>query len=137
MHTYMPTFPRNTHLYHLPSTGSYVRCSLTAAPADDVLKTRYPRRRYRDEVVQRVINVCSKDHYALITNFEWYIQVLIQLTRVEGTRHGALIASQLQDVCIRVQAIRPFAVSQNPPDMLSISMSPPACNSQVLQCDRS
>ncbi|KAK2569969.1 AP-3 complex subunit delta-1 [Acropora cervicornis] len=40
----------------------------------------------------------------------WYIDVLIQLTRVEGTRHGKLLASQMMDVTIRVKAIRPYAV---------------------------
>jgi len=39
-----------------------------------------------------------------------YIDVLIQLTRVEGTRHGKLLASQMMDVTIRVKAIRPYAV---------------------------
>ena len=36
--------------------------------------------------------------------------MLIQLTRVEGTRHGKLLASQMMDVTIRVKAIRPYAV---------------------------
>lgn len=31
---------------------------------------------------------------------------------MEGTRHGRLIANQMLDVAIRVQAIRHFAVSQ-------------------------
>lgn len=31
---------------------------------------------------------------------------------MEGTRHGGLIAAQMLDVAIRVQAIRHFAVSQ-------------------------
>lgn len=39
-----------------------------------------------------------------------YIDVLIQLTRVEGTKHGKLLASQMMDVTIRVKAIRPYAV---------------------------
>ena len=36
--------------------------------------------------------------------------MLIQLTRVEGTRHGKLLASQMMDLTIRVKAIRPYAV---------------------------
>jgi AP-3 complex subunit delta-1 len=36
----------------------------------------------------------------------------VELTRIEGTRHGKLIANQMLDVAIRVQAIRFFAVSQ-------------------------
>lgn len=41
-----------------------------------------------------------------------YISILVELTRLEGTRHGHLIASQMLDVAIRVKAIRGFAVAQ-------------------------
>lgn len=41
-----------------------------------------------------------------------YISILVELTRLEGTRHGHLIASQMLDVAIRVKAIRVFAVAQ-------------------------
>ncbi|EPY89480.1 AP-3 complex subunit delta-1-like protein [Camelus ferus] len=41
-----------------------------------------------------------------------YISILVELTRLEGTRHGHLIAAQMLDVAIRVKAIRRFAVSQ-------------------------
>lgn len=41
-----------------------------------------------------------------------YISILVELTRLEGTRHGHLIASQMLDVAIRVKAIRAFAVAQ-------------------------
>ena len=41
-----------------------------------------------------------------------YVSILVELTRLEGTRHGKLIAGQMLDVAIRVQSIRPFAVSQ-------------------------
>ena len=41
-----------------------------------------------------------------------YVSILVELTRMEGTRHGGLIAAQMLDVAIRVQAIRHFAVSQ-------------------------
>ena len=41
-----------------------------------------------------------------------YVSVLVELTRMEGTKHGKVIASQMLDVAIRVQAIRSFAVKQ-------------------------
>lgn len=41
-----------------------------------------------------------------------YISVLVELTRMEGTKHGPLVATQLLDVTIRVQAIRKYAVQQ-------------------------
>ena len=46
----------------------------------------------------------------LSQRFHRYLDVLIQLTRVDGTRHGRLIASQMMDVTIRVKAIRSYAV---------------------------
>jgi len=39
-----------------------------------------------------------------------YVSVLVELTRIEGTKHGQLIASQMLDFAIRVQAVRPFVV---------------------------
>ena len=41
-----------------------------------------------------------------------YVTVLVELTRIEGTKHGRLIASQMLDVAIRVQAVRAFVVMQ-------------------------
>uniref|UniRef100_A0A915E3E6 AP-3 complex subunit delta n=1 Tax=Ditylenchus dipsaci TaxID=166011 RepID=A0A915E3E6_9BILA len=67
---------------------------------------------YRDELLSRIISICSHNNYQYITNFEWYISVLVELTKVEGTQHGILIAEQIQDVTVRVQSIRHFSVSQ-------------------------
>ncbi|XP_056614470.1 AP-3 complex subunit delta-1 isoform X2 [Triplophysa dalaica] len=67
---------------------------------------------YRDELLTKIIDICSQSNYQYITNFEWYISILVELTRLEGTRHGHLIASQMLDVAIRVKAIRCFAVAQ-------------------------
>ncbi|XP_072295284.1 AP-3 complex subunit delta-1 isoform X3 [Eucyclogobius newberryi] len=67
---------------------------------------------YRDELLTKIIDICSQGNYQYITNFEWYISILVELTRLEGTRHGHLIASQMLDVAIRVKAIRVFAVAQ-------------------------
>ncbi|KPP70590.1 hypothetical protein Z043_110569, partial [Scleropages formosus] len=67
---------------------------------------------YRDELLTKIIDICSQSNYQYITNFEWYISILVELTRLEGTRHGHLIASQMLDVAIRVKAIRGFAVLQ-------------------------
>ncbi|KAJ8378563.1 hypothetical protein AAFF_G00238680 [Aldrovandia affinis] len=67
---------------------------------------------YRDELLTKIIDICSQSNYQYITNFEWYVSILVELTRLEGTRHGHLIASQMLDVSIRVKAIRAFAVAQ-------------------------
>lgn len=41
-----------------------------------------------------------------------YISILVELTRLEGTKHGSLISLQLLDVAVRVESIRTFACHQ-------------------------
>ncbi|XP_037028736.1 AP-3 complex subunit delta isoform X2 [Bradysia coprophila] len=68
---------------------------------------------YRDELLFKVIQICSQGSYQYVTNFEWYLTVLVELIQLEaGSKHGSVIAKQLLDVSIRVQAVRPFAVSE-------------------------
>ena len=40
------------------------------------------------------------------------MSVLVELTRIEGTQHGKLIAAQLLDVAVRVQAVRNVCVAR-------------------------
>ena len=87
--------------------------------------------KYRDELICKLIDICSQNDYQFIANFEWlvlsvvffvyhqwwllyrYVTVLVELSRVEGgTEHGDLIAQQMLDVAIRVEAIRPFVTKQ-------------------------
>jgi len=67
---------------------------------------------YRDELLAKIVDICSQNNYHYITSFEWYVSVLVELTRMEGTRHGKLLSAQMLDVAIRVESIRPFIVSQ-------------------------
>ena len=66
---------------------------------------------YRDDLVQKIVQICSQNNYQHITDFEWYINVLIELTHIGNTTHGGLICDQLMDVCIRVQLIRECGVN--------------------------
>jgi AP-3 complex subunit delta-1 len=83
---------------------------------------------YRDELLSKIIELCSQNDYQHITSFEWfvfvsftenrlyclyrYISILVELTRLEGTKHGNLISLQMLDVAVRVESIRPFACQQ-------------------------
>ena len=67
---------------------------------------------YRDELLSKIIEICNQNDYQHITNFEWYISILVELTRLEGTKHGNLISLQMLDVAVRVESIRPFACNQ-------------------------
>ena len=37
---------------------------------------------YRNTVIHRILNLCSKDTYSNITDFEWYIDILIKLVKL-------------------------------------------------------
>uniref|UniRef100_A0A1B0D8W6 AP-3 complex subunit delta n=1 Tax=Phlebotomus papatasi TaxID=29031 RepID=A0A1B0D8W6_PHLPP len=68
---------------------------------------------YRDELLFKVIEICSQGSYQYVTNFEWYLTVLVELIQLEAnSKHGSVIATQLLDVAIRVQAVREFAVTE-------------------------
>ena len=53
--------------------------------------------------------MCSKDKYSYLSEFAWYLQVLVKLAHLRGTKHGSLLAEQLIDVSMRVKPVRCFA----------------------------
>jgi len=68
---------------------------------------------YRDELLLKVIEICSQESYQHVTNFEWYMTVLVELIQLEsGSKHGSVIAEQLLDVTIRVETVRKFSVNE-------------------------
>lgn len=85
---------------------------------------------YRVAVMRRILEVCSRDTYANITDFDWYIDILVKLVRVcpaaETVSSGTLmlqdgnpvemtedvsynIGHELQNVAVRVRSVRPEA----------------------------
>ena len=67
---------------------------------------------YRDEIMNKIVSICSENGYTWVTNFEWYITVLIELLRVEGIKDTGPIARQILEVTVRVPDVRSFAVKQ-------------------------
>jgi len=67
---------------------------------------------YRDELMFKIVQICQQNDYQFISNFEWYVSVLVELAQIDGSKHGSLIASQMMDVTIRVDSIRAFSVRQ-------------------------
>jgi AP-3 complex subunit delta-1 len=78
-------------------------------------------------VIRRILEMCSRDTYNNITDFDWYIDVLVQLVRVSpSTKHasateekedtersdeiGGSIGRELQNVAVRVKSVRSEAV---------------------------
>ncbi|KAF4310309.1 Clathrin/coatomer adaptor adaptin-like protein [Botryosphaeria dothidea] len=86
---------------------------------------------YRIKVIKGILEMCSRDTYANINDFDWYIDVLVQLVRVSPSSSSALmeddmpesdgtsmgdkddvsfeIGRELQNVAVRVKAVRPEA----------------------------
>lgn len=82
---------------------------------------------YRLNVIRRILDMCSRDTYTNISDFDWYIDVLVQLVRVSPSTRtssadeddgdlessgdvGCSIGRELQNVAIRVKSVRAEAV---------------------------
>jgi len=64
---------------------------------------------FRDEILTKIVSLCHANQYANVLDFEWYLSVLTDLSRVQGTRRGGLLATQFLDVSLRVRDVRRFA----------------------------
>lgn len=84
-----------------PSTGAP-----PVRPA--VLPSQSPA--YRLTLAQRILSLGSQDLYDNVTDFEWYISVLVDLAYVARVNVGAEIRVQLVDITGRVRAVRRYAV---------------------------
>ncbi|KAJ7610855.1 adaptin N terminal region-domain-containing protein [Roridomyces roridus] len=65
---------------------------------------------YRLVLAQRILSICSQSMYENITNFEWYLSVLVDLAHVANVDVGVQIRDQLVDVVGRVKGVRRYAV---------------------------
>ncbi|KAJ9117176.1 hypothetical protein QFC20_000319 [Naganishia adeliensis] len=66
---------------------------------------------YRTEVVHRILDMTSADTYVNITDFEWYMTVLVDLAYVSNVNVGEEIKERILDVTARVRGnFRPFVV---------------------------
>lgn len=91
---------------------------------------------YRASIIRRILDMCSKDTYSNVNDFEWYIETLVQLValvppikrsadrtvidQAHGHHDGSLSADEdiaasigleLQNVAVRVNTVRAEAVS--------------------------
>ncbi|GAM89260.1 hypothetical protein ANO11243_072970 [Dothideomycetidae sp. 11243] len=78
---------------------------------------------YRVDVIHKILSLCSRDTYANINDFDWYIGVLVELVRhcpsnERSADHASgassktfdvaeAIGAELQNVAVRVKAVRP------------------------------
>ncbi|KAF4120170.1 AP-3 complex subunit delta [Geosmithia morbida] len=96
---------------------------------------------YRIDVITRILYMCSKDNYANVTDFDWYIDVLTQLVRmVPASRITAAqlryarpvsdvsesIGDELRNVAVKVRAVRPAVVQASEIVLTQLSTDVPA-----------
>ncbi|KAG2022853.1 Ap3d1 protein [Coprinopsis cinerea AmutBmut pab1-1] len=65
---------------------------------------------YRLTLAERILEMCSASMYENVTNFEWYVSVMVDLVHVSNVKIGAQIRDQLVDIACRVRGVRPYAV---------------------------
>ena len=76
--------------------------------------------------------MCSSEKYALVTDFAWYIDILVILARTKGIdghgKHsrnlGPLVSNQIIDVTLRVLPVRPYAIRR----MIGLILDGGTCN---------
>ena len=88
---------------------------------------------YRVSIMQRILDMCSKDTYANVSDFEWYMEILVQLVKLVPPASKNVIGSsvskanrssvsaeedisiaigfELQNVAVRVSTVRDEALS--------------------------
>lgn len=65
---------------------------------------------FKDQLMRRVIQICSKNDYDLISDFDWYISVLMDFVEEGGFTCYTQLAEQYNDMASRVPACRPRLV---------------------------
>jgi len=93
---------------------------------------------YRKDLVLKLIELCSSEKYALLQDFSWYLDILLQLSYFDLTDDlGELLAQQITDVALRVLPVRPYAVKECSEVLIvsssSLSGKPNANNKMVPQ----
>lgn len=81
---------------------------------------------YRQSVIERILEMCSKGNYTNMDDFEWYITVLVELVKqcpstMVGSASGSqgspkqtmadAIGDELRNVAVRVKGVRPEAAA--------------------------
>lgn len=72
---------------------------------------------YRRDVIQRILDMCTSNTYASVTDFEWYIDALVRLVRLlppalassSATKLGGIagrVGGELLNVAVRIKELR-------------------------------
>jgi len=90
--------------------GMANRRNLTDTVGHLLVHLRTGEQPFLDDVVAAILDLCGGDRYALLTDFQWYLSVLVEMARVPKTTHGYEIGKQLMDLTVRVDDVHEEAV---------------------------
>jgi hypothetical protein len=77
----------------------------------DYSKLTELERNYYFKLGKTIIALFKHNCYSNITDFEWYIEVLLELSKYTYLKIGHLIKEQLIQVCFYKESIRPYMIS--------------------------
>ncbi|KAJ2000613.1 AP-3 complex subunit delta [Coemansia thaxteri] len=65
---------------------------------------------YRLMVVESIVDMCTRQSYANLVDFEWYVAALVDLVYTAGVDVGRMLGEKLLDVTVRVRQVREFSI---------------------------
>lgn len=63
-----------------------------------------------NEILGSILSTCSRNVYEIIIDFDWYVSLLGEMSRIPHCQKGEKIESQLVDISMRVRDARPQLV---------------------------
>lgn len=95
-------------------TGMASRKNLVELVSQLLKHVEFASGSYKNDLVAKIVEMCSGDKYARMQDFKWYLDVLFQLGHSRGIeKHGDLLRAQVTNVAIRVAPVRPYAVRRS------------------------
>ena len=67
---------------------------------------------FRNETIKKIISICSQNDYEYITDFGWYIDIILEIIQYGGFNCFQIIADQLLDLASRVPSTRNRLVAE-------------------------
>ncbi|KAL5494662.1 APL5 [Sanghuangporus weigelae] len=104
------TVPESTYTTVISATQSLSAAVSGTAPALSTTSPAQVSPAYRETLARRILSLCSADLYANVSDFEWYVSVLVDLAYVSRAPVGEAIRDQLVDIAVRVRQVRRYAV---------------------------
>lgn len=59
-----------------------------------------------NEILGSILAACSRDYYEIIIDFDWYVSLLGEMSRIPHCQKGDEIENQLVDIAMRVRDVR-------------------------------